>query len=177
MLQVPLGLCLLTLQLSTPILESYPRRKAIHDAVAATYSHATMTCPERQEDGWYYWLFNDSTLPRDIVVRSRDLEHDYGTTPGANGPELVFDPSKEEHTSLYWQSWSPSGRYWNAILQESGWVHILSTQADLCRSDWQKIRTVDTHTMECVNDDLVESKFTFGGCWLGEQVRVCHLQY
>ena len=39
--------------------------------------------------------------------------------------------------------------------------------ADPCRSDWQKIRTLDTTTKQPVDDDLFESKFTFGVSWIG----------
>lgn len=146
----------------------------MQDAVAANYDYDKMTCPERQADGWYYWQFNDGTLARDVVVRSRDLDSHYGKGPSAlGGPDLMFDPSAEEHTSLYWQSWSPSGRFTNLILQKSGLVEEDGQEHRLIRrrSDWQSIRTLDTHTMDPVNDDLTQSKFTFGGCWIGDSVR------
>lgn len=94
----------------------------MQEAISASYDYDKMTCPDRQADGWYYWQYNDGTFPHDIVLRSRNFARDYGIPPSPHGPELVFDPSREEHTSLYWHSWSPSGRFYNAILQKSGYV-------------------------------------------------------
>lgn len=77
--------------------------------------------------------------------------------------------------SLYMWSFSPSGQYWNAILQESGWVHLdldglLEAWQLTDRSDWQRIRTIDTQTKEVVEADLTQGKFTFGATWVGDKV-------
>jgi prolyl oligopeptidase len=114
-----------------------------------------------QGDGYYYWLYNPGTSPRDVLVRSRDLENDFGKSPhlidSDKGPWIVFDPNQEKDTSLYMYSWSPSGRYWTAILQKAG-------------SDWQNIRTIDTQTGIAVEDDLTGAKFTFGATWVYDTV-------
>jgi hypothetical protein len=61
------------------------------------------------------------------MVRSRNLPRDFGGDQYVQGGlEVVFDPSEEANTSLYMYSWSPSGRYFNAILQQSGLVGFLS---------------------------------------------------
>lgn len=94
-------------------------------------------------------------------------------SPGGEGPEVVLDLNKEEHVSLYMDSWSASGRYYGLVLQKSGYVTApspLDIAAEGCRSDWQTLRTIDTHTMKYVDDDLGFSKFTFGACWIGEHV-------
>lgn len=117
-----------------------------------------------QGDGNYYWLYNPGTSPRDVLVKSNDLKRDFGRSPssGGEGPKLVFDPNEEEDTSLYMYSWSPSGRYWTAILQLAG-------------SDWQTIRTIDTVTCQAVEEDLIDAKFTFGATWVYDTVsrRLC----
>jgi prolyl oligopeptidase len=114
-----------------------------------------------QGDGYYYWLYNPGTSPRDVLVKSRDLKRDFGQSPhpiaNGDGPEVVFDPNEEQDTSLYMYSWSPSGRYWTAILQKAG-------------SDWQNIRTIDTTTGIAVEDDLTGAKFTFGATWVYDTV-------
>ena len=91
-----------------------------------------------QGDGYYYWMYNQGDWARDMVVRSRSLDRDFGSLPigmkdgvnrlapshGSNesqaGPEIIFDPNREVLTSLYAYSWSPCGRYFSAILQEAG---------------------------------------------------------
>ena len=81
--------------------------------------------PKLQGDGYYYWRWNES-LPRDLVLRSNNLERDFGLSPAhdevGTGPEVVLDLNKEEHMSLYIDSWSASGRYYGVVLQKSGWV-------------------------------------------------------
>jgi len=110
-----------------------------------------------QGDGYYYWLYNPGTSPRDVLVKSKQLKRDFGQPPSSKGSTLVFDPNQEEDTSLYMYSWSPSGRYWTAILQKAG-------------SDWQNIRTIDTTTGGAVEDDLTGAKFTFGATWVYDTV-------
>jgi prolyl oligopeptidase len=112
-----------------------------------------------QGDGYYYWLYNPGTSPRDVLVKSKHLKRDFGQPPSSNGggPILTFDPNQEEDTSLYMYSWSPNGRYWTAILQKAG-------------SDWQNIRTNDTETGQAVEDDLTGAKFTFGATWVYDTV-------
>jgi prolyl oligopeptidase len=118
-----------------------------------------------QGDGYYYWLYNPGTCPRDVLVKSKDLKRDFGQAPNppssslshAKGPILIFDPNQENDTSLYMYSWSPSGKYWTAILQKAG-------------SDWQNIRTIDTQTGKAVEEDLTGAKFTFGVSWMYDSV-------
>lgn len=116
-----------------------------------------------QGDGHYYWLYNPGTSPRDVLVKSKDLKRDFGRPPRPTGhgdelgPDIVFDPKKEKDTSLYMYSWSPSGKYWTAILQKAG-------------SDWQNIRTIDTETGLAVEEDLTGAKFTFGATWVYDTV-------
>jgi prolyl oligopeptidase len=115
-----------------------------------------------QGDGNYYWLYNPGTSPRDVLVKSKHLKRDFGRPPNStdntgDGPLLVFDPNEEADTSLYMYSWSPSGRYWTAILQTAG-------------SDWQSIRTIDTVTCKALEDDLTGAKFTFGATWVYDTV-------
>ncbi|PWN32663.1 alpha/beta-hydrolase [Meira miltonrushii] len=129
-------------------------RKSFEEIVHSTINHPRSSCPELQGDGFYYWKYNPGEAARDIMVRSRTLELSFGKGPtDKNGPELFFDPSKIPNTSLYSYSWSPSGRYFCAILQESG-------------SDWQTIRTIDTRTIKFVDSTLYKSKFVFGACWV-----------
>jgi prolyl oligopeptidase len=108
-----------------------------------------------QGDGYYYWLYNPGTSPREVLVKSKHLKRDFGKPPSSDGggPVLIFDPNQEEDTSLYMYSWSPNGRYWTAILQKAG-------------SDWQNIRTIDTEIGQAVEDDLTGAKFTFGATWV-----------
>lgn len=81
-----------------------------------------MTCPELQADGYYYWKFNSGTAPRDVILRSKNPERDFGkfASEDGKGPELFFDLNIEENISLYAHSFSPSGKLWCAILQQSG---------------------------------------------------------
>lgn len=129
-------------------------RKSFEEVVHATINYSRSSCPELQGDGFFYWLYNPGEASRDVMVRSKSLESSFGKAPtDENGPELFFDPSKIPNTSLYNYSWSPSGRYFGAILQELG-------------SDWQNIRTIDTKTKEFVDNTLYKSKFVFGACWV-----------
>jgi len=109
--------------LSKPILHSHPLRAELEQAVDKSYAHPRTSCPHLQRDGWYYWLHNPGTAARDVLVRSRSLD-DFGKLAdnSSDGVEVVFDLNEEANMSLYMWSFSPSGRYWNAILQESGWV-------------------------------------------------------
>lgn len=129
-------------------------RKSFEAIVHSTINYARSSCPELQGDGFYYWKFNSGEASRDIMVRSQKLQVSFGKAPtDKDGPELFFDPSQIPNSSLYSYSWSPSGRYFCAILQESG-------------SDWQNIRTIDTSTIEFVDSTLYKSKFSFGVCWV-----------
>ncbi|WVQ97984.1 hypothetical protein IAU59_005104 [Kwoniella sp. CBS 9459] len=144
--------------LSTPLLANHRLRNHIEAAVRQSYSHEQMSVPQLQADGWYYWSFNTGTSPRDILVRSKDLERDFGKAPDEDnqGPEVFFDLNDQKDISLYAHSFSPSGRLWAAVLQDSG-------------SDWQTIRVYDTRTKQAVDTDLGGSKFTFGVTWVGEE--------
>lgn len=136
-------------------------RKQLEAAVEQSYAYERTTCPMLQGDGYYYWLYNPGTSPRDVLVKSKDLARHFGKPPSADGiqdgPALIFDPNAEADTSLYMHSWSPSGRYWAAILQKAG-------------SDWQDIRVIDTVTCKAVEADLTGAKFTFGATWINETV-------
>ena len=84
-------------------------------------SYTRATCPQLQADGWYYWLFNDGSFQRDVMVRSKHVSRDFGEAIRFGGPEMVYDPNAEEkNLSLYMYSWSPSGALLTLILQESG---------------------------------------------------------
>lgn len=148
-------------QLSKPLLHSHPMRKQLEAAVEQSYSYERTSCPMLQGDGYYYWLYNPGTSPRDVLVKSSDLKRDFGRPPSddemAPGPKVIFDPNSEVDTSLYMHTWSPSGRYWTAILQKAG-------------SDWQNIRTIDTETSQAVEEDLTGAKFTFGAAWINNTV-------
>lgn len=131
-------------------------RGPLEQAVKQAMRYARTSCPMLQGDGFYYWLYNPGDAPRDVMVRARDVGKSFGKSPAdVDGPEIFFDPAKLPRTSLYDYSWSPSGRYFTAVLQESG-------------SDWQAIRTVDTYTRNVVGEDLGMSKFTFGVCWVND---------
>lgn len=114
-------------QLSVPWLSGHPARSSLTAAVRASLETKTTTVPKLQGDGYYYWRWNES-LPRDLVVRSKHLERDFGKAPRHEGgrdaewegPEVVLDLNKEEHMSLYMDSWSGSGRYYGVVLQKSG---------------------------------------------------------
>lgn len=141
---------------SVPRLTSHPFRKELEAAVEQCYNHERMTSPELQGDGYYYWKFNPGTAPRDVIVRSKDLKRDFGKTPSNAGPEIFYDLNKEENISLYAHSFSPSGKLWCAVR--------------ICRSDWQRIRVIDTESKTVLEKDLGGSKFTFGVTWVGEKV-------
>ncbi|OCF41703.1 prolyl oligopeptidase [Kwoniella heveanensis CBS 569] len=150
--------------LSLPLLTGHALRRPLEKAVEQCYSHEQMSVPQLQADGWYYWSFNAGTSPRDILVRSKDLVRDFGRAPIAEiqtgsgepeGPEVFFDLNDQKEISLYAHSFSPSGRLWCAILQDSG-------------SDWQTIRVYDTQSKKAIDTDLGGSKFTFGVTWVGE---------
>lgn len=84
-------------------------------------SYTRATSPQLQADGWYYWLFNDGSFQRDVMVRSKHVSRDFGEAIRFGGPEMVYDPNEEEkNLSLYMYSWSPSGALLTLILQESG---------------------------------------------------------
>lgn len=159
------GLWLTSAQLSKPLLHSHPVRKQLEQAVERAYAYERTSCPTLEGDGNYYWLYNPGTLARDILVKSDNLRRDFGKPPvtkhdgSAAGPHVIFDLNPEQDTSLYMYSWSPSGKYFTAILQKAG-------------SDWQDIRTIDTVTGATVGDDLTGAKFTFGACWLHNTVRL-----
>lgn len=146
--------------MSKPLLHSHPMRKQLESSVEQSYAYERTSCPMLQGDGYYYWLYNPGTSPRDILVKSKNLRRDFGRPPTTTaqddssvGPQVIFDLNLEQDISLYMYSWSPSGRYWTAILQKAG-------------SDWQEIRTIDTETGRPVEADLTRAKFTFGATWL-----------
>ncbi|WVF69937.1 hypothetical protein IAT40_004722 [Kwoniella sp. CBS 6097] len=144
--------------LSTPLLTEHPLRKPLETAVTQSYTYEHMSVPQLQADGWYYWSFNAGTSPRDIIVRSKDLDRHFGKKSDDeddDGPEVFFDLNDQKDISLYAHSFSPSGRLWCAVLQDSG-------------SDWQTIRVYDTQTKKAIDTDLGGSKFTFGVTWVGE---------
>ncbi|WWC59320.1 uncharacterized protein I303_101872 [Kwoniella dejecticola CBS 10117] len=147
-------------KLSVPRLSNHPLRRDLEKAIEEIYNHERMETPQKQADGYYYWNFNKGDWPRDILVRSQDLEKHFGKEPAWTdndvGPEVFFDLNKEENTSLYAHSFSPSGKLWCAVLQESG-------------SDWQSIRVFDTTTKRPIEKDVGGSKFTFGVTWVGEE--------
>ncbi|ORX36935.1 prolyl oligopeptidase family-domain-containing protein [Kockovaella imperatae] len=159
-------------ELSIPLLRSHPHRQLLEDAVRQVCTYERTSVPSLMGDGYYYWTYNQGSWSRDIVVRSKDLQQDFGRLPEGiqspdpvettdvatkehrPGPEVVFNPNQEDMISIYAESWSPCGRFYCVILQEAG-------------SDWQKIRTLDTTTRQPIEDDLIESKFTFGTSWIG----------
>ncbi|WWC67883.1 uncharacterized protein I206_101800 [Kwoniella pini CBS 10737] len=147
-------------ELSIPKLSNHPLRKELEKAIEGIYNHERMDTPQKQSDGNYYWNFNKGNWPRDILVRSKNLEKHFGKEPAwsnnDDGPEIFFDLNKEENTSIYAHSFSPSGKLWCAVLQESG-------------SDWQSIRVFDTTTKQPIEKDVGGSKFTFGVTWIGEE--------
>lgn len=103
-----------------PYLHAHPDRQRLEQAVERSYSYQRTSSPELQGDGYYYWLFNPGKAPRDVMLRSNNLERDYGTLPKEGGAEVVLDLNEMEGVSLYMYSFSPNGRYLCAILQESG---------------------------------------------------------
>lgn len=119
------------MKLSVPYLQAHPDRPRLEEAVERIYSYPRTSSPELQGDGYYYWLFNPGRAPRDVLVRSNNLARDYGTKPESHGPEVVLDLNKEQGVSLYMYSFSPSGHYLCAILQESGWVYTQSREIKL----------------------------------------------
>ncbi|WRT64833.1 uncharacterized protein IL334_001769 [Kwoniella shivajii] len=143
-------------KLSIPKLVNHPLRDSLEKAVESCYNHERMDTPQLQADGYYYWSFNTGTWPRDILVRSKNLSKHFGKQPGSDGPEIFFDLNKEDDTSLYAHSFSPSGKLWCAVLQTSG-------------SDWQSLRVYDTVTKQVIERPLGGSKFTFGVTWVGEE--------
>lgn len=144
--------------LSVPRLSNHPLRKELEIAVEQCYNHERMTCPELQADGYYYWKFNSGTAPRDVILRSKNLERDFGkfASEDGKGPELFFDLNIEENISLYAHSFSPSGKLWCAILQQSG-------------SDWLRLRVYDTQTKKTIERSVGGAKFTFGATWVGDK--------
>ncbi|WVQ83379.1 hypothetical protein IAT38_005520 [Cryptococcus sp. DSM 104549] len=145
-------------KLSVPYLNRHPLRKELEAAVEQCYNHETMTCPELQADGFYYWKFNPGTAPRDVFVRSKNLERDFGVPPSLDGegPEVFFDLNEEEDLALYAHSFSASGRLWCAVLQESG-------------SDWLRLRVYDTVSKKQFERSVGGAKFTFGATWIGDR--------
>ncbi|WVQ69179.1 uncharacterized protein L199_007395 [Kwoniella botswanensis] len=148
-------------KLSIPVLTDHPLRHKLEKAVEGIYNHERMDTPQLQADGYYYWNFNKGNWPRDILVRSKDLKNHFGKSPlqdDGDGPEIFFDLNKQdtENVSMYAHSFSPSGKLWAVVLQNSG-------------SDWQTIRVFDTTTKKSVDVDVGGSKFTFGVTWIGEE--------
>ena len=110
-----------------PILQSHPHRRNLESAVRQIYTYERTSAPSLQGDGYYYWRYNQGDWARDVVLRSTDLKRDFGKFPGegvdcSDHLEIVFDPNQEKMTSIYADSWSPCGRYYNVILQEAGYV-------------------------------------------------------
>lgn len=106
-------------QLAVPLLSAHPARNALTDTVKASLNTKTTSIPKKQADGFYYWRWNEK-LPRDLVLRSKELDQDFGKPPMGSGAEVLLDLNQEQHMSLYMDSWSASGRYYCAVLQQSG---------------------------------------------------------
>lgn len=118
--------------------------------VEASLSFERISCPLRQEDGFYYWQYSSGLQPRDVLMRS-----DKPPSVHSQG-QIVYDGNSLKDESLFMYSWSESGSILALSLQEFG-------------SDWQKIRTVNSSTGKQVEADLCHSKFTFGVCFLGDE--------
>ncbi|WWC86998.1 uncharacterized protein L201_001880 [Kwoniella dendrophila CBS 6074] len=147
-------------KLSIPELLDHPLRADLERSVEQIYNHSKMDTPELQFDDYYYWNYNKGNWPRDILVRSKNLNKHFGKDPLSlvekEKPEIFFDLNQLKDTSIYAHTFSPSGRLWSVVLQQSG-------------SDWQSIRVIDTVTKEPVEKDVGGSKFTFGLTWIGDE--------
>ena len=130
-------------------LSQIPFRQAIRDRLTVLNNYAKTGLPYKEEDGKYYWYFNDGLRNQSVLYR--------GATPYDKNAEVFLDPntlSEDGTVALTGVFQSKDGKHTAYTISRSG-------------SDWTEIYVMDTATRQLLPDHIEWVKFT-GASWDGD---------
>ncbi len=130
-------------------LSQIPFRQAIRDRLTVLNNYAKTGLPYKEEDGKYYWYFNDGLRNQSVLYR--------GATPYDKNAEVFLDPntlSEDGTVALTGVFQSKDGKHTAYTISRSG-------------SDWTEIYVMDTATRQLLPDHIEWAKFT-GASWDGD---------
>ena len=130
-------------------LAAIPFRNAIRERLTALNNYAKTGLPYKENDGRYYWYFNDGLRNQSVLYRA--------DRPYADNAEVFLDPntlSDDGTVALTGVYQSRDGKYTAYTISRSG-------------SDWTEIYVMDTATRRLLPDHIEWAKFT-GAAWDGD---------
>tara|TARA_R110002096_G_scaffold386418_2_gene580391 strand:+ start:102259 stop:104433 length:2175 start_codon:yes stop_codon:yes gene_type:complete len=128
-------------------LEKIPYRESINSRLTELWNYEKISAPFTRGDYTYYFK-NDGLQNQSVVYRKK----------GEGEEEIFLDPnqfSKDGTTSMAGLSFSKDGSKAAYQISEGG-------------SDWRKIIVIDAHSMEQIEDTLIDVKFS-GTSWKGNE--------
>lgn len=136
-------------EVTNAYLEQIPFRAKIRERLARLNDYAKTGLASRENDGRWYWSFNDGLKNQAVIYR--------GNSPYASDAEVFIDPnslSDDGTVALTGLFQSNDGKYTAYTISRSG-------------SDWTEIYVLDTATGELLPDHIEWAKFT-GAQWHGD---------
>lgn len=130
-------------------LDSIPFRGQIRKRLANLNNYAKTGLAYKDNDGMWYWSFNDGLKNQAIILRS--------SQPYGSDAEVFLDPnalSEDGTVALTGIYQSKDGKYTAYTISRSG-------------SDWSEIFLIDTSTGKILDDHIEWAKFT-GAEWDGD---------